>query len=110
MKPPAYVPCGPYRSQALEEGLASEEAVASKLEVAAADLSWLPYAGAGILYMSRSAQLDDDAELNSNAMMVMKKMGHGVFARMAIRGPVVVFPEGVPWGPLQGDLRPGVGT
>ena len=103
-KPPAYVPAGPAHAET-DEGLVSEAAVAERLGVEPTDLSWVPYAGSGILFMSRSAQLDDEAPLNSSAMMIMKKMGLEAFARMAIRGPAVVFPGGPPWGPLEGDLR-----
>ena len=106
-KPPAYVPTGPLHAEPLQ-GMTSAESVAERLEVDVADLAWVPYARVGILYMSKPAQLDDDAELNSNAMMLMNKMGHDSFARMAIRGPVILFPNNVPWGPLEGDLRPGV--
>lgn len=103
MKSPALIPP---RASAYAEPVmpASAREVAELLETEEADLAWIPYAYQGVMWMSRSAQLDDNAPLNRNAMLVVERMA-SAFTQMAVRGPALVFPEGVPWGPLPGDER-----
>lgn len=67
---------------------------ASRLGAAPDDLSWLPYAGGGAVVMRQSTQMDDEAELNTRAAFLLERTLGG---RIAVRGDVLVFPDGLPW-------------
>lgn len=65
------------------------------------DLTVLPYGMTGKMVMSRSRQIDHMIEVNRNATFVLDKI-HGL--PLAIRGPAVCFPHGIPWDvPVSGD-------
>lgn len=75
---------------------ASRREVCELLGVEAEDLTWCPYAGGGIMFMSRRAQIDAE-NLNTGATGIMKETFPG--ARMAIFGPAVTVLEAPPWLP-----------
>lgn len=88
-----------------ETDVSTLQEVAELIETEVDDLCWLPFSVSGVMYMSRESQLDDDAGLNRNAMMIAKKMMHDEVKGLGISGKVVIFRESPPWGPLEGDDR-----
>lgn len=80
------------------------EEVAELLQTSKEDLAWMPFGPAGIMFMSKAKQLDDDEPINSNATMIAKKMMHAGM-KLGVRGDAVIFRQQPPWGRMQGDLR-----
>jgi len=72
----------------------TKEQAAQLLDVSAAGLSWLPYAGGGVVVMRREEQLDDGA-VNTRASFLLER-GLGKTG-LGVRGPVLVFPAGADW-------------
>lgn len=73
--------------------------VAELLDCTTDDLTFLRYGERGVVWMSRSRQLDRETEINRNAAVVIAKIHQ---KPVYLRGSVLFFPHGASFDPGSG--------